>query len=133
MSQTNEVPRETGPNSCRGDWRKVPAQGVIGDVLAGIAALPEVLRLAEAQSRTIEAMRKDIEALRSSAHGTAVDGWLDAKGAAAYLSMSAGTFDKYRYEGSPRIKGYRIGGKLLYKREDLDSFVKLWEMKSTGA
>ena len=48
----------------------------------------------------------------------------------AICSVSVGTFDKYRYQTSPRIKGYRVGGKILYKRADLDAFVMLYEVKS---
>jgi len=34
------------------------------------------------------------------------------------------TFDKYRYE-SKELKGSKVGGKTLYKKEDLYLFVKL--------
>jgi hypothetical protein len=60
------------------------------------------------------------------------DGWLDAKSAARYLEISENTFDKYRYKTNPRIKGFRLDGKILYKRSDLDAFVKLYELKSVG-
>ena len=46
--------------------------------------------------------------------------------------MSPRTFDKYRYQTSLRIKGYKVGGKTLYKKADLDTFVKLYEVWSTG-
>ncbi len=59
-------------------------------------------------------------------------GFLDAKAAAAYCGMSRGTFDKYRYKTRVKIKGYRIDGKVLYKVDDLDSFIKLYELKSNG-
>lgn len=60
------------------------------------------------------------------------DGWLDAKAAAKYLGHSSGSFDKYRYKTNPKLKGYRLDGKTLYKRSDLDSFVRLYELKSAG-
>ena len=58
------------------------------------------------------------------------DGWLDAKAAAAYMGVSRGTFDKYRYESTPRLTGYPLDGKVLYKRADIDRFVKLYSVKS---
>ena len=59
------------------------------------------------------------------------DRWLSAKAAMTYLSMSASTFDKYRYNSDHSIKGYLVGSKTLYKKTDLDSFVKLWKLKSS--
>jgi hypothetical protein len=103
----------------------------LADLLTGIAALPRLLRLLEEHALAIKALTSEVKALRSGSQGTA-DGWLDAKGAAEYLDMSAGTFDKFRYQTTPKIKGYRVGGKTLYKRADLDNFVMLFEVKSQG-
>jgi hypothetical protein len=102
----------------------------LGGLLNGIAALPQVLQLLEAQARDIKALRDEIRASRASRETK--DGWMDAKGAAEYLDMSPGTFDKYRYQTTPKIKGYKVGGKTLYKRADLDNFVMLFEVKSQG-
>lgn len=52
------------------------------------------------------------------------DGWIDAKAAMSYLGMSKNTFEKYRN----KMHGFRVGGKFYYKKKDLDSFVKLWEV-----
>jgi len=60
------------------------------------------------------------------------DGWLDAKAAARYMGISSATFDKYRYQTTPKIKGYKLDGKTLYQRRDLDNFVMLYEVKSSG-
>jgi Helix-turn-helix domain len=60
---------------------------------------------------------------------TVEDEWMGAKKAAKYLDMSASTFDKYRYDDDYRIPGYRVGGKILYKRKELDMWVQLWEIK----
>lgn len=62
----------------------------------------------------------------------AEDGWMDATRAARYLDLSPNTFDKYRYDEFYSIPGYRVGGKILYKREDLDLWVRLWEAKRAG-
>jgi len=60
------------------------------------------------------------------------DGWLDSKNAAKYLGISSGSFDKYRYGSAVKIKGYPLDGKILYKRDDLDNFVKLYAIKLQG-
>ena len=99
-------------------------------LLNGIAAIPRLLALLEAQGRDIANLRTAITA--TARQHEPKSGWLDAAGAAAYLSMSPGTFDKYRYQTSPKIKGYKVGGKVLYKPADLDSFVMLFELKSSG-
>ena len=102
----------------------------LASLVTGLATLPRVLELLEAQRREIAALREEIKLLR--APSCSDDGWMDAKGAAKYLDLSPGTFDKYRYETTPRITGFKLGGKTLYKRGDLDNFVKLWEIKSSG-
>ena len=78
---------------------------------------------------------KRIEAIVSQIQRPACgsDCWLDAKAAAAYLCISAGTFDKYRYDTNPRLKGYPLDGKILYKKSDLDQFVQLYSVKSEGS
>jgi hypothetical protein len=60
------------------------------------------------------------------------DGYLDAKAAAEYLGISPNTFDKYRYSTKIKIKGYKLDGKTLYKKSDLDLFVMTYEAKSLG-
>lgn len=73
-----------------------------------------------------------IEEKLSKQRDASADGWLDASKAAKYLDMAQNTFDKFRYEQDLKPKGYKVGGRTLYKREDLDHFVKLWEVKSNG-
>ena len=61
------------------------------------------------------------------------DPWLTAEQARKYLgNMSKATFDKYRYQTTPRLKGQKLDGKILYKQSDLDNFVRLYEIKSGG-
>ena len=107
-----------------------PENTALSHILKGVAALPDVLELLQAQGRLIEALREEIKTLRIPQKCGDNDGWLDAEGARKYLSMSANTFDKYRYQTSPSIKGYKVGGKTLFKRADLDNFVRLFEIKS---
>jgi Helix-turn-helix domain len=60
------------------------------------------------------------------------DGWLSTKKAALYLSMSENTFDKFCRETTPRIKGHKVGGKNYYKKSDLDTFMRMFALKSAG-
>lgn len=96
-------------------------------MLDGLSAAPVIVSMLEEQSRQLAALREELR--RKSTPET--DGWLDAKAAAHYLGLSPATFDKYRYQTKVKIKGYRVGGKLLYQRKDLDSFVKLYEINSS--
>lgn len=99
-------------------------------VVRGIAILPSILALLREQQQQLAALRAEICKPVPTVDST--DGWLDARGAAKYLGVSAATFDKYRYQTTPKIKGYKLDGKVLYKRADLDSFVRLYELKSGG-
>jgi len=103
-----------------------PEIGALTQMLDGLSAAPVILSMLEEQSHQLAALREDIRRKSNSE----TDGWLDAKVAARYLGLSPATFDKYRYQTKVKIKGYRVGGKLLYQRKDLDSFVKLYEINS---
>ncbi|MDR3402385.1 MAG: helix-turn-helix domain-containing protein [Chthoniobacter sp.] len=94
------------------------------------ACLPPVQGILDDIKRQLAAMREELRQSRSAKEND--DGWLDARAAAKYLSMSATTFDKHRYSSSPKIPGSRVGGKMLYKRSDLDNWVRLHEIKSSG-
>ena len=61
------------------------------------------------------------------------DRWLNASQARKYMGdMSKATFDKYRYKTSPKLDGHKLDGKVLYKKSDLDRFIRLYEFKSEG-
>ena len=77
-------------------------------------------------------LKSAINALNSSKAPTqaSLDGWLDAKKAAEYLCISPSTFDKYRYDTTVKISGYPIDGKILYKKSDLDTWVRLYQVKT---
>lgn len=100
-------------------------------VIRGIAALPEVLRLLEEQATEIRKLKSEIQALKLTRFQKD-DGWLNTKEAAAHLNVSRNTFEKYQSNKAYPLKGYRVGGKLLFKKEDLDNYVRLWEVKSAG-
>ena len=96
----------------------------------GLAALPDLVeklgRIEEKFAHLEAEVKKNVGGEKD------LDGWIDAAKAAKYLDMSPGTFDKYRYTVEPKITGHTVGGKTLYKRTDLDLWVKLWELKSNG-
>ena len=104
----------------------------LAQLLKGIADLPAVVKLLELQAREIQALKRDVNELLSHTCGSKDEGWMDARRAAAYLGMSINTFDKYRYQTTPKLVGYRVGGKIFYSRSDLDAFVKLFEIRSAG-
>ena len=90
---------------------------------------PDFMELIRIQAGRLQKIEAILCQMQTPAGG---DCWLDAKQAAAYLSMSAGSFDKYRYKTNPRVKGYPLDGKILYKKSDLDQFVKLYAVKAEG-
>lgn len=100
-------------------------------MLQCIALLPKVLEILTQQERHLATLKREMatDAKKAEVHA---DGWLDAKEAARYMGISDTTFDKYRYKTTPRVKGYPLEGKVLYKKSDLDSFVKLYALKSSG-
>lgn len=100
--------------------------GALARMLDGLSAAPLIMSMLEEQKRQLLALREELKRKPVPE----ADGWLDAKAAARYLGLSAATFDKYRYQTKVKIKGYRVGGKLLYQRKDLDCFVKLYEINS---
>jgi hypothetical protein len=51
----------------------------LAQLLRGFATMPELLRLVQAQTNEIAALRTEISGLRSSS-ADSTDGWLDAKG-----------------------------------------------------
>jgi hypothetical protein len=107
-----------------------PEAQALAQMLEALSTAPKIFSMLEEQGRQLQALREEV---RKKAEAPAEpSGWLDAKAAAAYLDMSATTFDKYRYQSPVRIKGYKVGGKLLYQRKDLDSFVKLYEINSAA-
>jgi hypothetical protein len=98
---------------------------ILFGALANVPALSEGLKRLQ---REISEMREEIRTM--TARPEKADGWIDAREAAEYMGLSAGSFDKYRYTANPKIKGYKLDGKTLYKRSDLDSFIKLYELRS---
>ncbi len=107
-----------------------PEAQAFAQMLEAFSAAPMIVSMLQEQARQLAALREDVR--RKSEPCAEVDGWLDAKAAAAYLGLSATTFDKYRYQSKVKIKGYKVGGKLLYQRKDLDSFVRLYEINSAA-
>jgi len=98
------------------------------EALEGFAMLP---RFSETLTR-LERRLSGIEDTLARARPADPDRWMDTREACEYMSVSKSTFEKYRYRTNPKIKGYNLGGKVLFKKADLDSFVRLYEAKSNG-
>jgi len=58
------------------------------------------------------------------------DYWMDAEEARIYVKACKNTFNKYRYNFNPRLIGSPVGGKTLYKKSDIDHWVRTYECKS---
>ena len=109
-------------------------KNIQGKALAAIESNAAVLALLP----FFNALNVKIDALGAKFAGTQTkdgtgehgDGWLDAKSAAKYMDVSASTFDKYRYKTTPTLKGFNLEGKTLYKKADIDSFVRLYAIKN---
>ena len=98
--------------------------------LKGLSLIPAMKGALEEQGRKISALVEQLA--RKNTEEPDSDRWLDAKAAAAYLSLSKGTFDSYRYQKESRITGHPLDGKTLYKKSDLDTWVRLYSLKSEG-
>ena len=93
--------------------------------------MPDLTQMVAAMQKEIAALRGLVVELARSKSADS-DGWLDAKDAAKYMDISPGSFDKYRYNTSPRLTGYALDGKTLYNKRDIDSFIRLYDVKSRG-
>jgi len=112
--------------------RRSEDQGTIAiaSMLSAWEAMPDILSLLRAQGERLRNIEDGITKIQKQAD--APDRWLDAKAAAEYLGVSAGTFDKYRYKTNPRITGHALDGKTLYKKSELDNFVRLYQTATGG-
>ncbi len=102
------------------------AARLLTSLLGGCAATAEIRELRAEVTRMAGLIQQVL-----SRRAPDEDDWLDAKAARRYLAkMSPATFDKYRYETKVKIKGYRLDGKTMYKKSELDRFVMLYEVNS---
>ena len=123
---------ENGQNANRsGDAFASVLFGMENLLQAG-AVVPALISQIEALNTKIDALRTEISERDARTSKTSGDGWLDSKNAAKYLGISSGCFEKYRYSSAVKIKGFPLDGKVLFKREDLDNFDKLYAVKLHG-
>jgi len=113
-----------------GEHQQINTADFASRMLQGLSAYPDILELLRHQQRQLAEIQDQLG--RQPTATEPVDPWLDAKAAAKYMGISANTFDKYRYQTTPRIKGSKLDGKTVFKRSDLDSFIRLYEVKSAG-
>ena len=97
-----------------------------------LGELPKLLSQFAKQERQIATLTKEVRILETfiQTQSGETDGWLDASRAKKYLGVCRNTFDKYRYPKKSliKLKGHRVDGKILYKKAELDRFVKLKEL-----
>lgn len=97
-----------------------------------LGELPKLLSQLDEQKRQIENLTNEVQRLETVIQSQSVDkdGWLDTPRARKYLSACRNTFDNYRYPKVSKVKltGHRVDGKTLFKKEELDRFVKLKEL-----
>ena len=91
--------------------------------------MPEIIRRLDGIARQVATIQDQVTRLPSKQDE---DRWLDPTGAAKYMCVSKSTYDKYRYLTTPKLKGSRVGGKTLYKKSDIDLFVRLYDLKKQG-
>ena len=103
-----------------------------GQLLRFLAAIPEILSLLREQSNQIEALKSEMKSLLAQNCVGDPCGWLTSAKAKKYLDMTDDTFDKYHYKTTPHINACRLDGKNYFKREDLDTFMRLYDLKSRG-
>lgn len=80
----------------------------------------------------LRCVRDELAAMRELLQRPDADGWIDSKAARAYLGFSKNTFDMHCYQSEPRLPSKKVGGKLLFKRAELDRWVSLWEVRNAG-
>lgn len=49
---------------------------------------------------------------------------LDTHDVAAMLGLTAQTVHRWRYEDAPSLPFFRIGGRIRYKREDVEAYIE---------
>jgi hypothetical protein len=60
------------------------------------------------------------------------DRWMCASEAMEYMSVTKNTFDRYRYECSPKLPGYPVNGKVFYSRNEIDKWIRSYMYRSQG-
>lgn len=101
----------------------------IEELLESLRAMPEINRRLDGIARQVAAIQDRLSRLPAKQDENR---WVDATGAARYMYVSKSTFDKYRYLTTPKLKGSRVGGKILFKKSDIDLFVRLYDLKKQG-
>jgi len=101
-------------------------------ILFNLSNVPAAVLSLSDEVRSIKLAVNNLPLMPQAASTSTSDGWLDSSQAANYLQLSKTTFEKHVYKGNPKIKGYLVGGKNLYKQSDLDKWVMTWRDKSRG-
>ena len=105
------------------------AENPLAEMFSSIALLPELFETLSTLKRGIAEIHAEIQRLETREPQL---GWMDAKAAAQYMGISAGTFEKYRYMTKVKIPCHALDGKSLFKASELDTYIRLYQLKSSG-
>jgi excisionase family DNA binding protein len=72
-------------------------------------------------ARTAELVVRHLEHGKTASGSTPQEGLLDVRETAAYLSLAASTI--YKLSSSGRLSSVKMGGRLRFRRADLDAYV----------
>ena len=106
--------------------REVKAISVIAN---NIDAIPSILNVLNEIQESVALLQKENLRMRDLVI-KGDDCWMDAEDARVYMRVSKNTFDNYRYSFNPRLIGHPVGGKTLYKKSDIDHWVRTYQYKS---
>ena len=96
-------------------------------LLSAITTMPAVASLLKELKAEVALLRREVAVLKNR-ESYNHEAFLDAAGARKYFArMSKGAFDKYRSVPNA-IPGYKLDGKVYYKPEELDRWMKLYNV-----
>jgi hypothetical protein len=63
-------------------------------------------------------------------HESSREKWMGASEAMQYMNVPKNTFDRYRYELTPKLPGYPVKGKVFYSKDDIDEWIRSYMYRS---
>lgn len=63
-------------------------------------------------------------------HESSREKWMGASEAMQYMNVTKNTFDRYRYELTPKLPGYPVKGKVFYSKDDIDEWIRSYMYRS---
>lgn len=69
-----------------------------------------------------EELLKEVKELRAEVRNQKLDGFMTKREAMEFLKVSKTTFEKYLYLDKVKLPHRKLGGSLLFKREELEKY-----------